>query len=390
MNRSVLAVVVPLAVGHCSAAAEGRADDVAGPERQPLFVSGQEGYPRVRIPVIVATTRGTLLAFCGGWKGHVDDRSQLSSLGEVDLLLRRSLDNGGTWEPMRVLMGRDDTESWCNYSAVVDRTTRIVWLLVNKSNRQTFATHSKDDGVTWSTPVEISASVSEPSWPRLGMGPVNGIQLASGRLVVPCWMVYKEWSPADSFVVYSDDHGATWKRGELMFKGDGDECTVVETADGKLYMSMRSTGGTNQRGYARSTDGGLTWSPFARDPSLAGRSTQGSVIRFTAAGKHDRNRVLLSMPAGMHERSDLTVRVSYDECKTWPVAKLLHKGPSAYSNLVILPDMTIGCLYEGGEQFKYESVIFARFSRDWLTAGSLQEAGTDHGGAKAFMEEQQR
>ena len=65
----------------------------------------------------------------------------------------------------------------------------------------------------------------------------------------------------------------------------------------------------------------------------------------------------------------MTVRLSYDEGKSWPVAKQLHGGPSAYSCLTVLSDMTIGCLYERGDGTPYEKITFAHFDIEWLTNG---------------------
>ncbi len=341
------------------------------PTRRALFVSGQGGYPRVRIPALLLTQRSALLAFSGGWKGHVSNRNNLSSTGEVDMLLRRSFDGGKTWEPIQVLKGQEDTESWCNYCPVIDHRTGTIWVLFNKNNQQCYAMNSSDEGDTWSKPLEITAKVTDPSWAHIGFGPLRGIQLRSGRLVVPTWITYQDWSPADSMVVYSDDHGRTWKHSATVQKGFGDECTVVELADNSLYMSIRAAGPghNNRRGAAQSRDGGETWTTVRRVDALRGRSTQGSLTRYTTVQEQDKNRVLLTMPAGSNERYDLTVFLSYDECQSWPVWKLLHKGPSAYSDLTVLPDGRIACLYEGGREFKYESVIFTTFTIRWLTNG---------------------
>ncbi len=88
-----------------------------------------------------------------------------------------------------------------------------------------------------------------------------------------------------------------------------------------------------------------------------------------------KNRLLFSNPASAPspgqsrgDRVNMTVRLSYDEGRTWPVSKLLHDDPSAYSCLAVLPDGDIGCLYEGGET-RYGKIVFARFSLEWLTDG---------------------
>ena len=65
----------------------------------------------------------------------------------------------------------------------------------------------------------------------------------------------------------------------------------------------------------------------------------------------------------------MTVRLSYDECMTWPVARTIHSGPSAYSCLAVLPDLRIACLYERGSQHPYENIALACFNTEWLTQG---------------------
>src|SRR6185369_16189208 len=162
--------------------------------------------------------------------------------------------------------------------------------------------------------------------------------------------------------------GANWKLGGTI--GDNcNECQVVELADSTLLMNMRSYHGKNRRALSTSHDGGMTWSEPVLDEALIEPVCQASLLRYTEARTHRKNRLLFSNPAST-KRENLTVRLSYDEGKTWPVARPLHPGPSAYSCLTVLPDMTIGCLYEGGEKKAAERIVFAQFSLEWLTDGS--------------------
>src|SRR6266481_5607599 len=156
-----------------------------------VFVSGTDGYHTYRIPAIVVTTNGTLLAFCEGRK------TSRSDTGKIDLLLKRSSDNGKTWSAQHII--RSDGENVCgNPAPVVDETTGVVWLLMtwnlgadgereinngtSKDTRRVFVTHSADDGVTWTKPREITASVKKPDWLWYATGPVNGIQLTRGAV----------------------------------------------------------------------------------------------------------------------------------------------------------------------------------------------------------------
>jgi sialidase-1 len=124
----------------------------------------------------------------------------------------------------------------------------------------------------------------------------------------------------------------------------------------------------NFRMIAISTDGGKTLSKSYPDRALIEPPAQASLIRVTTAKRGDRNRLLFANPAST-KRERLTVRLSEDEGATWPVARVVHEGPAAYSSLVALPDRTIGLLFERGDRSPYESITFARITLEWLTEG---------------------
>ncbi len=249
-----------------------------------------------------------------------------------------------------------------------------------RDNNDVFVTHSADDGITWAKPTRITADVKKPDWTWYATGPGVGIQLRhgrdKGRLIIPCDHSEKVKSrlAQHSHVFFSDDHGKTWKLGATVAPFT-DECQVVELKDGELLINMRNywgrDGGQPQRGNKRalawSKDGGETWSDLEFDKTLIEPICQASLHRFTdARGKH---RLLFSNPASTDQRQRLTVRLSYDEGKTWPISKVLYDGPAAYSCLAYLPDGSIACLYERGKQHPYEHITFGQFSFEWLTEG---------------------
>jgi sialidase-1 len=125
-----------------------------------------------------------------------------------------------------------------------------------------------------------------------------------------------------------------------------------------------------KRAIATSGDGGETWSELSFDDTLIEPVCQASFTRYSWPGENAKNRLLFSNPASTEARVKMTVRLSYDEGKTWPIAKLLHEGPAAYSCLAALPDRQIGCLYERGAEHSYETISFARFTLRWLSAGT--------------------
>jgi len=347
------------------------------PAHTDLFVAGQDGYHTYRIPALVASARGALLAFCEG------RRRSRADYGDVDLVLRRSLDNGGTWGPMQIIWD-DGGNTIGNPCPVLDRDTGTIWLLLtrnlgadtgaqimdgtSKGSRTVWVMRSADEGATWSEPREITQTTKGADWTFYATGPGHGIQLRSGRLLIPCDHAVAGTKAYQSHVIYSDDQGATWKLGGVL-TDKTNECEAVETVDGLVYLNMRSYHGRNRRAYAWSKDGGQTWSEVELDEALVEPVCQASIVRFTDKPRHGRNRVLFCNPAST-KREKLTVRLSYDECNTWSAGKVLHEGPSAYSDLCIAPDMSICCLYEQGERDAYERITFAQFSLEWLTDGA--------------------
>ena len=350
---------------------------IAGPEQMDLFVGGEGGYHSYRIPALITTTKGTVLAFVEGRKDSANDH------GHNEILLRRSLDGGRTWSAVQ-LVARDGTNALNNPTAVVDRETGAVWLAVIRTSTKKYKDdqalskargrtsdmwmlRSDDEGATWSGPTDITASVNRPEWNRVVPGPGVGIELRSGRLLVPCNHVIG--NVATNHVIYSDDHGKSWRLGGST-DAKTDENQVVELADGSLMLNIRNYREKGHRGISLSQDAGLTWSPVVSDPALIEPVCQASFIRYTESPRFSKNRLLFSNPASLTDRIKLTVRMSYDEGKTWPVAKLLNPGNSGYSCLTVLSDGNIGCLYEGGEHSSIDKVSFARFSLAWVTDGA--------------------
>lgn len=359
-------------LAHCAAARRGAAAE--GPYQTDVFLSGKDGYHTFRIPALIVTPKGTLLAFCEGRKGGRSDH------GDIDLVLRRSRDGGTTWGPLELVHEEGGTRKITigNPCPVVDQSTGTLWLSFCRNNNDVFVTHSTDDGRTWAKPRKITKDVKKPGWTWYATGPGVGIQLErgphKGRLLIPCDHREKRTGGTMySHVFFSDDHGTTWRLGGMLAKHT-DECQVVEAADGSLLLNMRSywwraakvKEREGLRAVARSRDGGQTWSELWFDAALIEPVCQASFLRYTWAETGGRSRLLFSNPASKTTRHRMTVRLSYDEGKTWPVSKLIHAGSAAYSCLAVLPDGRIGLLYE---RDGYKKITFARFSLEWLTDG---------------------
>ena len=338
-------------------------------EQVEVWRAGEGGYHTYRIPAVLRTRRGTLLAFCEG------RRNSRADAGDIDLLLKRSFDGGRTWGAAQVVADIE-TDTIGNPCPVQERSTGVIWLPLTHNpgdktekqiraaepgaTRNVWMTSSRDEGSTWSKPVEITAAAKREDWTWYATGPGVSIQLKSGRLVVPCdHGVRGDPEGHWSHVIYSDDHGRTWKLGGVAGERCG-ESQVVELRDGGLLINMRSYHGKNRRAIARSMDGGLTWSELTTDEALIEPVCQGCLFRH---GKY----LLFSNPASTR-RERMTVRLSRDWGRTWAASRVLHEGPSAYSCLTSLGRDEAGCLYERGEASPYERITFARFPLNWLTS----------------------
>jgi len=239
---------------------------------------------------------------------------------------------------------------------------------LNRKMGKNLLLNSTDDGATWSKPIDVGSTFDG----GFAAGPGRGIQLKynkdhKGRLVFPGRGPCGKGQTWGSYIIYSDDHGTTWHKGGCLSVAG--ECQAIELMDGSLVMNIRS-GRRKCRVLAVSKDAGITWGEPYDEPQLPEYGCQASFLRYTDRFRDDRNRILFSNPHTiLRERTKMTVRLSYDEGKTWPVSKRIHPGPSAYSGLAIAKDGTILCFYEGGMQHRREWIRLARFNLTWLTDG---------------------
>jgi sialidase-1 len=365
----VLSFFAATLVGCC---ADGQEHAV---ERLDLYTRGNGGYHTYRIPSVIVTARGDVLAFCEGRKISGNDT------GDIDLLVRRSRDGGRSFAPFEVVW--DDGGNTCgNPCPVIDRDTNTIWLLMThnlgrdnetaitkgtaQGTRTVWVTHSTDDGRTWNPPKNITASVKDPAWTWFATGPGAGVQLRDGRLVIPC--DHRDADLDYSHAIFSDDHGVTWQRGGRTGPGCN-ECELIERRDGTLLLNMRNYHPPrSHRAVAVSRDRGITWSAPQPDPVLLEPTCQASIRRMPAHKDGVAPDVILfSNPASQRARKNLTVRLSRDDAATWPVSRVLHSGPSAYSCLAFLSDGTVLCLFENGAKDPYEKITLSRFPLSWLT-----------------------
>ncbi|MHA1343843.1 MAG: sialidase family protein, partial [Promethearchaeota archaeon] len=280
---------------------------------------------------------------------------------------------GKTWSDLKVLVesgNNRDNIKFGNQMAVFDNNTGIIFLLYifhdyNSGETGNFIINSEDGGKKWSNPREIKVnSISSGHGIQLKYGP------KAGRLIATSFVGE---SGNSASIIYSDDHGRTWKDGKDV--GDGDECEVVETVDGRLYISMRKNtplGTLNQdhRLYSWSEDGGESWGEVKEEKDLPTPICLASICRFTDNFTYEKTRILFSNPADYITRAKMTIRISYDECESWKTKKILYEGPSGYSQVAVHSDKTIACLFERGRISYSEMITYVEFDLDWLTDGN--------------------
>lgn len=392
--------VLPTAPADAAAdrAATGTTDRAALPEggfdQQVLYrASRDKGYACFRIPAIVKSTRGTLLAFA---EGRVDN---CGDAGDIDLVVKRSTDGGRTWGPLQVVNeGGGDTHG--NPVPLVDRRTGRILLAETYNagrddagncsvpcHRTPHLQYSDDDGMTWSAPRDLSTDIRPPQWNSwYATGPVHGIQLTRGRHAGRLVFGVNAESYANGRVtanhaalILSDDGGTTWRIGALdswpiaadgTFRQKPSEMTLLERSDGSIHVNGREQDGTDlgHRTAAVSRDGGASFTaPFRALPDLYTPMVQASALRLPAAG--GRSRTLFAAPADPDRRRTMTIRSSYDEGRTW---EGVDRGAqvttdwSGYSDLVaVSPDVT-GLFYEAGPADARDEMRFARFTDAWL------------------------
>ncbi len=356
-----------------------------------MFGTCVDGYPVFRIPAVVTTASGVVLAFAEARQSLADPGA-----GRIDVVMKQSRDCGRTWSRTAVLAENGEGDAHNPTALVVPHGDRAstVWLFFNRrpaspggeldlppgfgsEAASIWATTSDDDGTTWSAPRELTRDVKDEGWRVSSLGPGRAIVSAwgteyapRGRMIVPGW--YTRDEVEGSWAMLSDDGGATWRRGGVPEPGT-DESQVVELVDGTVELDARRAG---TRRVQSSSDGGETWGE-PRD-GLAMPPVMASVLRYAARRAGDAHDVLLhsgilsNQPLGL--RHGVRVWLSTDEGATWDHETPIEPGFSQYSVLTAFDDGSIGLLYEsagatGGSVGL--DIRFARFDLDFLGAGEL-------------------
>ncbi len=318
-----------------------------------------------RIPSLITAPNGDLIA-------AIDQRTtscaDLKGNRDINIVIRRSSDNGKTWLPLQTVIDYPAGQSASDPSMIVDMLSKEIFMFFNFMDVDKekdvyyfkYAT-SKDNGVTWSFANDITTQISKTDWNHdfkfITSG--SGIQTSSGRLLHTLVNLNR-----GLYLFGTDNHGKDWF---LIDKAitPADESKVVELTDGSLEINSR-VNGTGVRYIHSSSDQGKTWRSMA-DSSLPDPGCNASIVRYTSVKEgSDKNRLLFSNANSKNERENMSVRISYDEGKNWSEGKTIYTGSAAYSAITILKNGDIGLLFEKDD---YSEVAFVVFTLEWLTDG---------------------
>jgi sialidase-1 len=362
-----------------------------------LRAAGQDGVDTYRIPGLVTTNAGTLIAVYDNRYNNSKDLQE-----DIDIGMSRSTDGGQTWEPMRVIidMGEygglpEQLNGAGDPCVLYDRINGTIWVaalwmsgsapdrmlwwssqpgMTPQETGQFILVKSTDDGLTWSEPINITGQIKDPSWQLLLQGPGRGITMSDGTLVFPAQFKADIGVKAldggpytcHSTIVYSRDGGETWNIGKGA-KSNTTEAQVAELSDGSLMLNMRDDRNrtdkseTNGRAVAITTDMGETWTVHSSSNSaLPEPNCMASLIAADVNVEGQVKRVLFfSNPDSKGERTKMTVKASPDEGVTWPAehqAELFAPAGYGYSCLTMVDDSHVGILYEGVKELYFQKI----------------------------------
>ena len=373
-------------------------------ETQDLFTVGDDpAFSVYHIPGIVVTAKGTVLAWCEARKRPAG----VSDWDDIRILMRRSTDEGKTWSrphsiadvagpkqknPFALQMKSVDPDdvTYNNPVLIADRDGPVHMLFCLEYMR-CFYQRSDDDGLSWTKPVEVTAAFEafRPTydWKVIATGPNHGIQLRSGRLVVPVWLSTgaggNAHRPSVTATVSSDDRGATWMAGDVAIPCTDEwinpnEAVAVELADGRVMLNARSESKRHRRLVSTSPDGATRWTTPRFDDALLEPICMAGMVRYDHDGKRlilfsnpdnlEGGRGGVAAPGQSRDRRNVSVKMSRDDGLTWPVSRHVERGPSMYSDLAVTQSGTILCFYGCGDKphFAGTRLRLARFNLEWL------------------------
>ncbi len=346
----------------------------------PIFATGTEGYHCFRIPAIVQTPDGTLLAFAEARRNACDD------FGDIRIVMRSSHDDGKSWSALQTVASNGNLVA-NNPVPVVDAMDPrypqgrifLVYTTSDLPEDELIKGHgsahvwyrvSSDGGATWMPPVDITSEVKLPSWGDYGTGPGHGLQLTDGprkgRIFIPAFHSEapsgKDENLGRAQGFFSDDHGQTWRLGATVEWTGASESTAAQAADGSVVMNSRDDGVTSHaRIISISRSNGERWDTTFVAHDLPDLICEGSMVSYTGP---DHKQVLLFsnlLKSSADHRQGLAISESTDGGRTWPKHKVIYKWSATYSDLVAMRDGKVGILWErGNDGFIFETRVIKR------------------------------
>lgn len=368
---------------------------VAQVESHNLWNAGIGGYQTYRVPGIVTTKHGVLLAYCGARKDLTK-----GDWSPADALLRRSTDGGKTWEPSKMIAG-NGVDLTDNVVAIADRITGDVIFLYQRNYLRVFTITTHDDGKTFTPEREITdvfeAFKKDTPWTIATPGTGHGIQLKTGRLLASIWIAAgktkpdgtREHAPASVATIYSDDHGKTWRRGEMAAMETPEltspnETVATQLSNGNVMLNIRSGGNQHLRATTVSKDGISNWSVPRYDPVLFDPTCAAGILSVPATKTHPAALFFTNPDSRAVVKADklrvrqfLTIKMSTDDGVNWSHQQVLDPGVSAYSDLTALGD-DLYVIYElaplNDSQTKPAHITVARVPMAWVAQGPAPTA----------------
>lgn len=355
-----------------------------------LFSGGSDGYHSFRIPSLITTTTGTLLAFAEGRRFNNKD------YGDINIVYKRSTDNGKTWSDLKVVEGIGPG-TWGNPTSVVDHLSGRISIFMNWNSssknqfgndglskidqygdRKTLHSYSDDDGITWSKPSNLTSLLTPTNYTWDAVGPGVGIQKNrspnKGRIIIP----------ATGRNFYSDDGGISWNyqlvdRNKFPYSNTG-ESTIVEDNKGSLIRNDRpvlSNWKIFKRRWQSKSDNGYNWTEFQPHNQLLDPGSQASIIKYNS---NTPSRIIFLNPSSTNSRSKMRVRISYDNGVSWPIHRLLPtsdddtKQLGGYSSIAKTNDYHIAALVESNNDknnsdTSNRSIVLYKFNLPWIING---------------------
>ncbi|MDO4789707.1 MAG: sialidase family protein [Porphyromonas sp.] len=339
-----------------------------------LWAPGDYNSKNYRIPAIITTKKGTIVAVADKRKANIIDLPE-----DIDIVVKRSTDNGNTWsEPILVVEGQGRFKGYGDAAIVETKSGKLLMVYVggtglwqsrpNDPNR-TYISESTDDGITWSAPRDITSQLfgdennneMRKHWWASFCASGNGCVTKDGRILFAAAVREGKTGSLNNYAYYSDDEGKTWKVSGPAMMG-GDESKIIELKDGRLLMSIRNKF-KGKRYYNISQDGGQTWGTPGQWSEILEPACNGAIMRYKHESRPEIEFLLHSIPFDKQGRRNGTIFISDDEGKTWKWNKNIFKGSTAYTDLTILPDGDIGYFTEEDEPI---SLVFVKISPEWL------------------------